>query len=175
MPRVRNKYSYDRAAPRPLSPAHPPEDDPGLDPIPAPPPPAAVRTLLGGGIIRGYRDMTPFVCSPGRYAASGSSLPGCSCDATPALPGAGRRRAGSFVELLPLVAPGDPDIISSPGVSRELPSQPATSPVSARDDDVGVVEGHLGRGPRSSGGVSRPPAAARAILWGLRGAPAPAT
>lgn len=169
--------------------ARPPDDDPGLHPIPAPPPPAAVLILLGGGIIRGYRDMAPLVCSPSRFAAIGSSLPGCSCDVTPEPPAAagGRRRAASFVELLlPLAAPGDPDLSSSPGGNRELiPAQPAVlSPVvSARDDgDVGVVAGLLGRDPRSPGGINRPPppaeaaaAVARAILWGLRGAPAPAT
>lgn len=31
----------------------PPDVDPGLVPSPAPPPPAAVRILLGGGIMRG--------------------------------------------------------------------------------------------------------------------------
>ena len=48
----------------------PPEDDPGLEPIP---PPAAVLTLDGGGIILGYLDKTPVICSP--LAPMGSNRP----------------------------------------------------------------------------------------------------
>lgn len=126
-------------------------EEPGRIPTPAPPPPAAVRILLGGGIIRGYRDITPAMCSPGTLAPIGSNRGGCW--SVPALPPASprlcplelplplasrRRRRRRCPSPLPAGGESGSEASSKPGeaVDMELPHpQPAKSPASDREDD----------------------------------------
>lgn len=116
--------------------------------------------------MRGYRDITPAICSPEVFAPIGLSRPGCSPDDPPFLtvpqPGR-RRRLASCVIVPPFAVPGDGGMEWSlvACINFELSSKTTTSRASPCRDDRDVA-GLLGRDADASSSV--PVKRERAIL-----------